>query len=247
MSTNGAQDATLALVGVATLTTLACGIADACFSFKSDYSFPDQALLNQSDPTVAAYEKALAAYAATKSTDGSSVQTLAAVPLLGLANTAQASALTAYGSAVSAIGLPPTSVTLAAANSAAAALAAANAAANTSFTAVSTPALLSGVRIGTASANVVALVLAFIALGLYYGVLPEKGTQFNSSAPHAAVWIAILASFAGLMCNFMLAYPATQDLASRAIETPSTLAGGSVNLILGAASALAFAGAVFMR
>ena len=108
------------------------------------------------------------------------------------------------------------------------------------------PLQMTVMRIGTASANTFALAVMVIVLGLFYGVVWKQQTNKSKlHAMHAFVWLSLLASAAGMWCNWMLAFPATEDLNELSAELPSTVAAGSINLVLGTAAFAAFLGALY--
>ena len=110
------------------------------------------------------------------------------------------------------------------------------------------PLQMTVMRIGTASANTFALAVMVIVLGLFYGVVWKQQTNKSElHAMHAFVWLSLLASAAGMWCNWMLAFPATEDLNELSAELPSTVAAGSINLVLGTAAFAAFLGALYKR
>ena len=108
------------------------------------------------------------------------------------------------------------------------------------------PLQMTVMRIGTASANTFALAVMVIVLGLFYGVVWKQQTNKSElHAMHAFVWLSLLASAAGMWCNWMLAFPATEHLNDLSAELPSTVAAGSINLVLGTAAFAAFLGALY--
>jgi hypothetical protein len=104
---------------------------------------------------------------------------------------------------------------------------------------------MTGMRAGTAAANTVAVLLMLIALLVFY--IRKRTTKFKTKAPEVCVWIVLLMALGSMVCNWMLAFPPTDDLAMLSEEKPSTVAGGSVNLAFGAIAAIAFVVAVSMR